>query len=114
MFYYHFKFYLSKLLISKFIFQSFPARAYHPKIQFIEPEDSNQPSYALQIEIKRREYASKSIPDLLKKKYGITRDMLIPINDENTNEKIPKFIKEKRKYNFIPLELFDDETYDCR
>ncbi|XP_075235019.1 sterile affecting ciliogenesis [Lycorma delicatula] len=89
-----------------------PAQAFYPKIQYIETDDPYSASRKLVIERKRREYASKHLPNILKNKYNIVDDKLIP------PEGLQYISCGSRSYwtdnNLLPLEIFDDESYDVR
>ncbi|RLU27110.1 hypothetical protein DMN91_000909 [Ooceraea biroi] len=92
---------------------AFPAETFLPKVQMeynIEPKILPR---NVEMERRRREYKNFKIEDALEAEGVKPHDMLPP-------EKIRPLLSYEEKYdlyvrtNYLPLELFDDEEYDCR
>ncbi|XP_012056092.1 PREDICTED: dynein heavy chain 1, axonemal-like [Atta cephalotes] len=91
----------------------FPAEIFLPKIQMAYTDDSKISLRNIEMERRRKIYKNLKIEDVLKAENIKPCDML-PF------EKIYPLLSDKEKYglysktSYLPLELFDDEEYDCR
>ncbi|XP_018365084.1 PREDICTED: dynein heavy chain 1, axonemal-like [Trachymyrmex cornetzi] len=92
---------------------AFPAETFLPKVQMAYTDDSKIPPHNIEMERKRKIYKNLKIEDALKAENIKPYDIL-PF------EKICPLLSDKEKYSlysktsYLPLELFDDEEYDCR
>ncbi|XP_011707083.1 PREDICTED: dynein heavy chain 1, axonemal-like, partial [Wasmannia auropunctata] len=92
---------------------AFPADTFLPKVQMAYSADPKIPPRNVEMERRRRAYENLKIEDALKAEGVKTYDML-PV------EKIRPLLSFEKKYDlyskasYLPLELFDDEEYDCR
>ncbi|KAG5345241.1 DYH1 protein, partial [Acromyrmex charruanus] len=92
---------------------AFPAETFLPKVQMAYTDDSKIPLRNIERERRRKIYQNLKIEDVLKEENIKSCDML-PF------EKIWPLLSDKEKYglhsktSYLPLELFDDEEYDCR
>lgn len=96
-----------------FLMKIFPAETFLPKVQMkyvVEPKFLPR---NVEMERRRRVYKNLKIEDALKAEGVKSRDML-PFG------KICQLLSCEEKYDlcsnasYLPLELFDDEDYDCR
>lgn len=91
----------------------FPAETFAPKVQMEHNVESKRLPRNVEMERRRRLYRNQSLEEALKNE-GISPSNILP----------PKIIsslssKEDKyglysKINYLPLEIFDDEEFDCR
>ncbi|KAM0726282.1 Dynein axonemal heavy chain 1 [Formica fusca] len=92
---------------------AFPAETFLPKVQMEYTVGSKVLPRNVEMERRRRAYKNLKIEDALEAEGVKSHDMLPP-------EKICALLSYDEKYdlyskaNYLPLELFDDEEYDCR
>ncbi|XP_072745723.1 dynein axonemal heavy chain 1 [Anoplolepis gracilipes] len=92
---------------------AFPAETFLPKVQMEHTVGPKILPRNVEMERKRRAYKNLKIEDALETQGVKSYDMLPP-------EKIRALLSYDEKYdlyskaNYLPLELFDDEEYDCR
>lgn len=93
--------------------KAFPAETFLPKVQISYTVDPKVPPRNVEMERRRRVYKNLKIEDALKAE-GVKPYDMLPF------EKIRSLLSYKEKYDlyskasYLPLELFDDEEYDCR
>lgn len=93
--------------------KAFPAETFLPKVQMEYTVGSKVLPRNVEMERRRRAYKNLKIEDALEAEGVKSHDMLPP-------EKICALLSYDEKYdlyskaNYLPLELFDDEEYDCR
>ncbi|KMQ95378.1 dynein heavy chain axonemal [Lasius niger] len=93
--------------------KAFPAETFLPKVQMEYNAGPKVLPRNVEMERRRRVYKSLKIEDALEAEGVKSHDMLPP-------EKICALLSYDEKYNlyskanYLPLELFDDEEYDCR
>lgn len=84
-----------------------------PKVQMARAVDPNIPPRDVETERRRIDESDFKIEDILKAE-GIKPYDMLPL------EKIRPLLSHEEKYdlyskvNYLPLEVFDDEKYDCR
>ncbi|XP_044735428.1 dynein axonemal heavy chain 1-like [Chrysoperla carnea] len=90
----------------------FPVQTLKPKVQLQHKVGAKELPRKVEIERRRRDYASKDINEILTH-LGIQKAQLIPVDvlQELTNYNHARLYK---RQNYLPLELFDDEEYDDR
>ncbi|KAL6436551.1 hypothetical protein ACFW04_004787 [Cataglyphis niger] len=92
---------------------AFPAETFLPKVQMEYIVGPKMLPRNVEMERRRRAYKNLKIEDALEAEGVKSHDMLPP-------EKIRALLSYDEKYdlyskaNYLPLELFDDEEYDCR
>lgn len=93
--------------------QSFPAETFAPKVQKeIHVEPKHLPRN-VEMERRRRLYRNLRVQDALNKAGVSSLDILPP-------DVVLPLASDEQKYglyptiNFLPLEIFDDEDFDCR
>lgn len=88
-------------------------KTFLPKVQMACTVDSKISSRDVEMERRRRTFTNLKIEDILKAE-GIRPYDMLPF------EKILPLLSYEEKYDlyskasYLPLELFDDEEYDCR
>ena len=78
----------------KFPFKRFPGKTFEPKVQMEKEAEPKHIVLKVERERRRRLYQSKKLQDILAEKGINTSDLL--------------------RKTYLPLEIFDDEDYDCR
>nr|XP_033782541.1 dynein heavy chain 1, axonemal isoform X1 [Geotrypetes seraphini]XP_033782544.1 dynein heavy chain 1, axonemal isoform X1 [Geotrypetes seraphini]XP_033782545.1 dynein heavy chain 1, axonemal isoform X1 [Geotrypetes seraphini]XP_033782546.1 dynein heavy chain 1, axonemal isoform X1 [Geotrypetes seraphini]XP_033782547.1 dynein heavy chain 1, axonemal isoform X1 [Geotrypetes seraphini] len=91
----------------------FPLQAYEPKVQLPFVVASGNCPRKVEIERRKRHYLSQNINQLLADE-GIDSNLLIPRHPDMEN--LPTIEKNKGAPLpvYLPLEVFDDEEFDCR
>lgn len=93
--------------------QVFPAETFLPKVQMEYDVEPNVLPRNVEMERRRRAYKNLKIEDALEEEGVKPHDMLPPA-------KIRPLLSYEEKYDlyskaiYLPLEIFDDEEYDCR
>ncbi|XP_036367019.1 dynein heavy chain 1, axonemal-like isoform X1 [Octopus sinensis] len=93
----------------------FPWKSFEAKVQLPYYTPTGKCPRKIEIERRRRLYASLNLTDLLTAE-GISCDELIPINIFDSESKNIDIIEERTTpfKTYLPLEIFDNEEYDCR
>ncbi|XP_054832932.1 dynein axonemal heavy chain 1 [Eublepharis macularius] len=91
----------------------FPLQAYKPKVQIPFEVLPGQCPRKIEIERRRRLYLSLDITELLANA-GIDSNELMPRHQDPANMPTIEQKKDPLFPIFLPLEVFDDEEYDCR
>lgn len=96
-----------------FVEQSFPAETFAPKLQIEQQVESKRLPRGVEMERRRRIYKYLKIEDALETEGVILKDILPPsaILSILTGEEMYDLFSPA---HLLPLEIFDDEDYDCR
>lgn len=95
------------------LFQSFPAETFAPKLQMERDIEPKKLPRNVDMERKWRVYRNSTLDELLREEKIRPQEILSP-------EIISLITSYEEKYglfsqtNYLPLEIFDDEEYDCR
>jgi len=93
--------------------EAFPPETFLPKVQMRYDVDLRQVPRKVEMERRRRMYISLKIEDILEAEGIKPYDLLPP-------QRIYPLLSSEDKHdlytpaNYLPLEIFDDEEYDCR
>uniref|UniRef100_UPI00398EE5C8 dynein axonemal heavy chain 1 isoform X2 n=1 Tax=Pristiophorus japonicus TaxID=55135 RepID=UPI00398EE5C8 len=91
----------------------FPLRSFEPKVQIPFNVVPRQHPRKLEIERLRRQYQSQNLKQLLKFE-GINSDKLMP-RHSGPEKTLFKSGKNEAQFTvYLPLEVFDDEEFECR
>ncbi|KAG7197921.1 hypothetical protein KM043_016158 [Ampulex compressa] len=91
----------------------FPAETFAPKVQMDQNVEAKKLPRNVEMERRRRMYQNVKIENVLKTEGISLHDILPP-------KAISMSLPDDKQYdlfdgtNFLPLEIFDDESYDCR
>ncbi|XP_072845881.2 dynein axonemal heavy chain 1 isoform X3 [Pogona vitticeps] len=91
----------------------FPLQAYKPKVQIPFEVLPGQCPRKIEIERRRRLYLSLDISQLLKNE-GVDSNDLMPRHQDPANMPTIEQNNDPLFPVYLPLEIFDDEEYDCR
>ncbi|XP_063071051.1 dynein axonemal heavy chain 1 [Engraulis encrasicolus] len=91
----------------------FPASSYTAKVQLPYQCQSGQVPRKIEIERRRREYLKMDIAQLLEEQ-GIQSNLLISRHQTNVERRATSDGGWPTVSNYLPLEIFDNEEYDCR
>ncbi|XP_069500104.1 dynein axonemal heavy chain 1 [Ambystoma mexicanum] len=91
----------------------FPSQAYQPKVQLPFELVPGQNPRTVEIDRRRRQYQSLDIIQLLVNE-GIDSNQLMPRHPDPDNAPTIDTKKGPPLDIYLPLEVFDDEEYDCR
>lgn len=91
----------------------FPAETFAPKVQMEYNVESKRLPRNVEMERLRRLYRNQNLDEALKKEGVLPCNILPPkviLSLSSEEEKYGLY----SKINYLPLEIFDDEEFDCR
>ncbi|XP_041945152.1 dynein heavy chain 1, axonemal isoform X2 [Alosa sapidissima] len=91
----------------------FSSQGYTAKVQLPYQCQRGQLPRKIEIERRRREYVNMDISELLAEK-GINSNLLIPRHRSNVESPAKPNSPALSVSNYLPLEIFDNEEFDCR